>query len=172
MVFDMIGQKKHALLWLHRLSCSCIELAPCHRLHCVNRMWKLFSSRSHTLLIKEQKWKEPLAVKKWRVKSEVITFMEAVGNPKSAISYWLIEKCQTKTTSLQWLFTKSLASMSSMGRKLLDIYLRNSAELQPILSRMVKFPAKWLEKGSTLKAHEEEIASTSQRGPHHPWWHT
>ena len=148
MVFDMIGQKKHALLWLHRLSCSCIELALCHRSHCVNRMWKRFSIRSHTLLIKEQRWVELLAVKKWRVKSEVIMFTEAVGNPKSAISYWLIEKCQTKTTSLQWLFTKSLASMSW---ELLDIYLRNSAELQPILSRMmVKFPAKWLEKGSTL----------------------
>ena len=29
---------------------------------------------------------ELLAVKKWRLKSEVITFTEAVGNPKSAIS--------------------------------------------------------------------------------------
>ena len=57
-------------------------------------------------------------------------FMEAVGNPKSAISYWLIEKCQMKMTNLQWLFMKNLASM---GRKLLDIYQWNSAELHPIL---------------------------------------
>ena len=123
--------KNRALPWLHRSPSTCIELATCHRsrhivwIECENVSF----IRSHTLPIKEQKWMELLTLMKWRVKLEVIMFMEAVRNPKSVISYWLIEKCQTKTTSLQWLFMKSLASM---GRKLLDIYQWNSAELQPI----------------------------------------